>query len=138
MCEAMCVTSCVPICVVIANDHCLCNHCVTIVWPSCNHCACLYDIALCVGLTPAALLFLSYECCWSKTDELRPMYVRADSVFGVFLRRLKAVVEGASFARLAGIYEEVVRYSASLRGIRFHICIPARSATSTEGAEVFP
>lgn len=44
------------------------------------------------------------------------MYLRPDSVFGVFVRRLKAALDGSSFSRLSAIYEEVVRYSASLRG----------------------
>lgn len=48
--------------------------------------------------------------------ENRPMYLRPDSVFGVFVRRLRAALDGSSFSRLSAIYEEVVRYSDSLRG----------------------
>ena len=46
------------------------------------------------------------------------MYLRPDSVFGVFVRRLKAALDGSSFSRLSDIYDEVMRYSASLRGDR--------------------
>lgn len=46
----------------------------------------------------------------------RPMYLRPDSVFGVFVRRLRAALDGSSFTRLSAVYEDVVSYSASLRG----------------------
>eukprot|EP00752_Nemacystus_decipiens_P012770 g11309.t1 len=52
---------------------------------------------------------------WQGHGRDRPMYLRPDSVFGVFVRRLKAALDGSSFSRLSAIYEEVVRYSASLR-----------------------
>lgn len=52
----------------------------------------------------------------------RPMYLRPDSVFGVFVRRLKAALGGSSFSRLSAIYEEVVLYSASLRGDNNVLC----------------
>eukprot|EP00903_Cladosiphon_okamuranus_P005713 g5672.t1 len=54
---------------------------------------------------------------WQGHGRDRPMYLRPDSVFGVFVRRLKASLDGSSFSRLSAIYEEVVLYSASLRGI---------------------
>lgn len=46
------------------------------------------------------------------------MYLRPNSVFGVFVRRLKTACDGASFSRLSAIYEELVRFTgASLRGV---------------------
>ncbi|CAM9669154.1 unnamed protein product [Hapterophycus canaliculatus] len=47
--------------------------------------------------------------------ERKPMYLRANSVFGVFIRRIKATCDGSSFSRLSSIYEGIVRYSDNNR-----------------------
>ncbi|CBJ31427.1 Putative subunit of the Anaphase Promoting Complex [Ectocarpus siliculosus] len=41
------------------------------------------------------------------------MYLRPNSVFGVFIRRLKTACDGASFSLLSATYEELVRFTGA-------------------------
>ncbi|CAN0284357.1 unnamed protein product [Ectocarpus sp. 12 AP-2014] len=50
---------------------------------------------------------------WTGHGRDRPMYLRPNSVFGVFIRRLKTACDGASFSRLSAIYEELVRFAGA-------------------------
>ncbi|CAN0431347.1 unnamed protein product, partial [Ectocarpus sp. 12 AP-2014] len=50
---------------------------------------------------------------WMGHGRDRPMYLRPNSVFGVFIRRLKTACDGASFSRLSAIYEELVRFTGA-------------------------
>ncbi|CAM9115608.1 unnamed protein product, partial [Ectocarpus sp. 4 AP-2014] len=50
---------------------------------------------------------------WAGHGRDRPTYLRPNSVFGVFIRRLKTACDGANFSRLSGIYEELVRFTGA-------------------------
>ena len=63
-----------------------------------------------------AAKMLSFCAPFTYASCLRPMYLRPNSVFGVFLRRIRIACNGANFSRLALLLEDIVRYTDRLRG----------------------
>lgn len=75
-----------------------------------DHSATGIDISL-PSITPQiktrSLCYLLYN----PTVRSRPMYVKPNSVFGVFLRRIRTAFDGASFSKISLLFEDVARYT---------------------------